>query len=220
MKLIPFPRSGAVRLACAALLGGGLAAGLMAVLAGSGVSAETAALKPVSAFAGIADPAARSAALFKEAARVIESPRCMNCHPANRLPTQGENRREHIPFMDATMERHGPKGLTCHTCHQAQNVSTYSDGIHSIPGNGHWGLAPAPMAWQDKTTGGICLQLKDLSRNGGRSLAKIHEHMMTDPLVGWAWNPGEGRPPAPGTQAQFGELIQAWIDTGAACPPE
>lgn len=42
--------------------------------------------------------------------------------------------------------------------------------------------------------------------------------MAHDHLVGWGWNPGEGRAPAPGTQAQFGELIQAWIDTGAKCP--
>ena len=32
------------------------------------------------------------------------------------------------------------------------------------------------------------------------------------------WNPGLGRTPAPGTQAQLGDLIQAWIDTGAKCP--
>ena len=30
--------------------------------------------------------------------------------------------------------------------------------------------------------------------------------------------PGEGRDPAPGTQAQLGELMQAWIDSGAECP--
>ena len=209
-------------LAGAALAAGMLVAGLVATLAGVGLAAGPEPLKPVASFAGIADPAARSAALFTEAARVVTSPRCMNCHPATRVPTQGEDRRTHVPFIDATASGHGPAGLTCHTCHQAENVATYtgSGSIGSVPGNGHWGLAPASMAWQDKNLGGICRQLKDLSRNGGRSLAKIHEHMMTDPLVGWAWNPGEGRPPAPGTQAQFGELVQAWIDTGASCPPE
>jgi hypothetical protein len=29
---------------------------------------------------------------------------------------------------------------------------------------------------------------------------------------------GSGRKPAPGTQKAFGELIAAWIETGAACP--
>ena len=30
--------------------------------------------------------------------------------------------------------------------------------------------------------------------------------------------PGGTREPAPGTQEQFGALIAAWIETGAACP--
>jgi hypothetical protein len=42
--------------------------------------------------------------------------------------------------------------------------------------------------------------------------------MAQDDLVGWGWNPGRGRAPAPGDQATFGGLIRAWIDTGAACP--
>jgi hypothetical protein len=74
------------------------------------------------------------------------------------------------------------------------------------------------MAWQGKSLREICLQLKDGTRNGGRSLSKLHEHMAKDRLVGWAWHPGEGRSPAPGTQAQLGALIQAWISTGAHCP--
>jgi hypothetical protein len=28
----------------------------------------------------------------------------------------------------------------------------------------------------------------------------------------------QGRRPAPGTQSQFGELLDAWIETGAVCP--
>jgi len=74
------------------------------------------------------------------------------------------------------------------------------------------------MAWQGKSLREICLQLKDGRRNGGRTFSTIHEHMATDPLVGWAWHPGEGRRPAPGTQGQLGELIEAWIAAGAHCP--
>jgi len=36
--------------------------------------------------------------------------------------------------------------------------------------------------------------------------------------VAWGWSPGEGREAVPGTQAQFGELAKAWIDSGAECP--
>jgi hypothetical protein len=42
--------------------------------------------------------------------------------------------------------------------------------------------------------------------------------MAYDALVGWGWHPGGTRTPAPGTQKQFGELVAAWIQTGAACP--
>jgi hypothetical protein len=32
------------------------------------------------------------------------------------------------------------------------------------------------------------------------------------------WEPGPGRDPVPGTQEALGELIRAWIDSGAECP--
>ena len=50
------------------------------------------------------------------------------------------------------------------------------------------------------------------------TLAQLVRHNGTDPLVGWGWNPGAGRTPAPGTQAAFGKLTQAWVDSGAKCP--
>jgi hypothetical protein len=71
------------------------------------------------------------------------------------------------------------------------------------------------MAWQGKSINDICRQLKDPSRNGGRDLALLHEHAANDDLIAWGWQPGEGRDPAPGTQKLFGDLIQAWIETGA-----
>jgi hypothetical protein len=60
--------------------------------------------------------------------------------------------------------------------------------------------------------------MKDRARNGGRDLTLLHEHIAKDDLVAWGWDPGRGRMPAPGTQARLGQLIQAWIDTGAHCP--
>lgn len=175
-------------------------------------------LKNVAEFQSISDETERSRALFTEAAKVITDPRCMNCHPATRMPTQGDDMHPHVPFMDATESGIGAAGLACSTCHRESNTTIVGSKLGSIPGNGHWMLAPASMAWQGLDLKGICTQLKDLERNGNRDLAAIHKHMMQDPLVGWAWNPGPGRRPAPGTQEQFGALIAAWIDTGAACP--
>ena len=74
------------------------------------------------------------------------------------------------------------------------------------------------MAWEGKSLGQICEQLKDQNRNGSRDLAAIVRHVTSDTLVLWAWKPGPGRVPAPGSNAQFGALMQAWVDTGAACP--
>jgi hypothetical protein len=196
----------------------GLAISLLAAGAVSPEAAQVAALKPVAAFSTIRDERARSVALLTEAARVIQSPRCLNCHPVNRQPTQGDDLHAHVPLMYAGPGDHGVAGLQCKSCHGDANFATLASSIASIPGHSHWGLAPASMAWQRKSLREICLQLKDGTRNGGRSLSQIHEHMAKDSLVGWAWHPGEGRSPAPGTQAQFGALIRAWIVTGAHCP--
>ncbi len=176
------------------------------------------ALKTAASFQSIKDPAARSVALFQEAGKVIQSPRCMNCHPAQRAPTQGDSMHPHNPPMVAGDSGHGPAGMPCFSCHTTANVPTWGADIKSIPGDPKWGLAPAEMAWQGKSLGQICAQIKNPSTNGGKSMAELHHHMAQDHLVGWAWNPGAGRVPAPGTQAQFGELIKAWIDTGAKCP--
>jgi len=46
----------------------------------------------------------------------------------------------------------------------------------------------------------------------------LQEHVAKDDLVAWAWSPGEGREPAPGNQQLAGQLVQAWIDSGAECP--
>jgi hypothetical protein len=74
------------------------------------------------------------------------------------------------------------------------------------------------MAWQGRSLTEICQQIKDPKRNGNKTLEMLHEHMAHDELVGWGWNPGTGRDPAPGDQKIFGELVKAWIDTGAECP--
>ena len=173
-------------------------------------------LKPAASFNKIADKNARSVALFQEAGKVITHPRCANCHPVDH-PTQADDRHPHMPVVSRGEDGHG-EGLHCASCHTAKNVWVGGTHIVTIPGNPKWALAPASMAWQGKSLGEICAQIKDPARNGGKTLAQIQQHMASDELVAWGWNPGLGRTPAPGTQAQLGDLIQAWIDTGAKCP--
>jgi hypothetical protein len=174
-------------------------------------------LKPVSAFAGIADPNARSVALFVEMGKVIQHPRCINCHPRSDRPNQGDDGHPHLPAVTRGSDGHGAPGLECAACHGPRNVA-FANGAGSVPGHPAWRLAPRSMAWEGKPLGEICRLFKDRSRNGGKSLAQIVEHNAHDGLVGWGWNPGPGRAPAPGTQAEFGALTRAWIASGARCP--
>jgi hypothetical protein len=178
-------------------------------------------LRPPSAFSDIADQAVRSRALFNEAAKVITSPRCINCHPAGNHPLQGDDEHLHQPLVARGDADDGIAGLHCAACHTDRNVAvTGATTYESIPGNARWSLAPIEMAWQGKSIGEICEQIKDPARNGGRSLALLHEHTASDDVVAHAWAPGAGRTPAPGSQRLFGDLIAAWIDTGAVCPPQ
>jgi hypothetical protein len=184
-----------------------------------GVRAALAAkdLAPVESFSSIPDQAARSVALFIEASKVIEHPRCMNCHPVTRKPVQGDDMHPHVPPITSPAATHAA-GVPCGSCHGKDNRPTGSAGIRSVPGAEHWALAPQSMGWQTLTTGQICEQIKDPARNGNRDLQKIITHMTEDHLVGWAWHPGLGRTAAPGTQQRFGSLIAAWVETGAHCP--
>ena len=170
-------------------------------------------LKPVSEFASIADEKQRSLALFSEAGKVISSARCMNCHPAGDRPAQGDDRHPHLPLVVRGIDGFGAIGMRCMTCHGQENF----DPAH-LPGHPEWHLAPIEMAWVGKSLGEICEQIKDPRRNGGKTMEQLVHHMAEDSLVGWGWHPGPGRTPAPGTQAEFGALINAWADSGAACP--
>jgi hypothetical protein len=170
-------------------------------------------LATVSSFDKIADGRARSIALFREAGKVLQHPRCMNCHPATERPTQSDWMRPHQPLVVRGADGRGSAAMLCTACHHAGNF----DPAH-VPGHPDWHLAPATMAWQGRSLAQVCSQIKDRGRNGGRDLTALIHHVSMDSLVGWAWAPGAGRAPAPGTQARFGELMKAWAAAGAFCP--
>lgn len=176
-------------------------------------------LRGPDAFSDIPEGEARAVALFEEIGKVLQHPRCVNCHPAGDTPLQGDAMEPHDPPVVRGGEAgFGAPGMRCTTCHGAENVAYYTGEPGSIPGHQPWHLAPIEMAWVGKSLGEICAQIKDSELNGGRTLAELHDHNATDGLVGWGWEPGEGRTPAPGSQELFGQLTQAWIDNGAACP--
>lgn len=195
---------------------------LLAVTACSAAPAEPAAPPPAAptellapeAFARIVDPAERSQALFLEASRVLRHPRCLNCHPSDDSPRQRDGELHDPPVARGEADR-GVPGLACASCHQDHNLD------HArVPGAPGWHMAPRSMGWAGRTPAALCAQIKDPTRNGGKTPAQIAEHAAHDPLVAWGWAPGADRAPAPGTQARFGALVAAWIDTGAVCPRE
>lgn len=121
--------------------------------------------------------------------------------------------RSHQPLVVRGPAGLGVPVMRCSTCHQPANSD---DG--QVPGSPVWRLAPGFLGWQGKSLGDICRLLIDPARNGGRDMPALVKHMSDDALVGWAWHPDKGRRPVPGTQKEFGAIVQAWITTGAACP--
>lgn len=170
-------------------------------------------LKPATAFSSIRDEKTRSLALFAEVGKVLQHPRCLNCHPAGDRPTQTDAMTPHMPWVVRGEAGMGVPGLYCVTCHHQKNFDPAG-----VPGDPKWSLAPPEMAWQGKTLGQICTQIKDKQRNGGREMTDLIHHMAEDELVGWGWHPGGQRTPAPGTQQEFGALFKAWAESGAYCP--
>jgi hypothetical protein len=213
MKVRAMPRHALqVALACAIAL----PLAVLALLPARDVDAAAppaSGLRPLPSFATIADEGQRSQAYFTELGKVLTHPRCLNCHPAGDRPHQGEHGRLHQPPVERGLDGFGSVSRRCPICHQQAN---FDPG--RMPGHPEWHLAPFEMGWQDKSLHDICVQIKDPARNGGRSLADLIHHIGEDTLVGWAWAPGFGREPAPGTQKQAGALVEAWANSGAACP--
>ena len=49
------------------------------------------------------------------------------------------------------------------------------------------------------------------------TLALLHEHFAKDDLVAWGGRRAKGA--SPRQSKQLGELVQAWIESGAQCKP-
>ncbi len=156
---------------------------------------------------------AASRKAFSGIAAVLRNPRCMNCHTVTEFPRQADDRHRHHQLVMRGPNDKGRAPMLCVNCHQAKNSD---DG--KVPGAPHWQLAPLSMGWEHlKTDKTLCEALVDLRKNGGRDTAKLVKHMVEDPLVQWAWAPGERKPPTI-SQDEFHTLVKLWASTGAACP--
>jgi hypothetical protein len=152
-------------------------------------------------------------AAFQRIASVLQSPRCLNCHPRGDRPTQGDAQRIHLTNVQRGADGEGLPAMRCATCHQGSN-----NDWTGVPGAPHWHLAPRSMGWTDLSAADLCRTILDPAMNGGRSPAELVEHTTTDALVLWAWEPGRGRSPPPLSLDEIEAALDLWTKAGAPCP--
>jgi hypothetical protein len=153
----------------------------------------------------------RHAGSFDPIASVVMHPRCKNCHQVD-SPRQTDARIPHQPLVVRGVAGLGAPTQPCQTCHQTTNTA---NGF--VPGVAAWRLAPLSMKWEGLTKKEICEEMKDPARNGGRSTGEaVIEHMKSDPLILWAWNPGTRTTP-PLSHEKFVVALEAWVHAGMPC---
>lgn len=163
--------------------------------------------------AGLAQAAPEKDKLFDPVASVVMSPRCINCHQAE-APRQKDKGVIHAQQVVRGKDGHGSAVLQCAACHQASNTAQ-----GKVPGAPNWHLAPLSMRWQGLDKPAVCRQMRDPARNGNRKTGEqVIEHMKTDPLVLWAWNPGANRSTPTLSHEEFLRVLQQWADAGMPCP--
>jgi hypothetical protein len=106
--------------------------------------------------------------------------------------------------------------MRCSNCHQADNTV----GLHMPPGNPKWSLPPQHkrMVFQGRSPRQLALQLLDTTQNGGKNHQALIDHMAHDDLVGWGWQPGDGRKLPPMSRPAFVEQVRLWLAKGAFVP--
>jgi len=157
---------------------------------------------------------------FYKIMAVITHKRCMNCHPADDTPKQGEDSHPHYFNIKRGPENHGAAVLQCSTCHQEEN-NFYS----GVPGAPHWGLAPESMGWEGLNRVEIARAMLNPDKNGDRNLEEIVKHLIEDQLVLWAWEPGikangKLREIPPVSKEEFIQAVKGWAAAGAPIPSQ
>ena len=162
-------------------------------------------------------------------------------------PRQGDDRHPHYynvlrgdMFAFETAEGTGlvypGKGTPyeqCTSCH-----GTHNDPVTGIPGTTNpagpdpaapfWALAPASMAWESAPGvplrgRQLCANLLNKKLNGNREPKDLLNHVATEPLVKWSYDPGIGQNGKPRTtppisQAALVQAFEQWIAEGTPCP--
>jgi len=155
---------------------------------------------------------------FDKMMSVLTHKRCINCHPSDNYPRQGEDSHIHNFGVQRGPDNHGVAALKCETCHQSAN-----NDLAGVPGAPEWSLAPLKMAWQGLSRVEIAKSMLNPENNGGRSLEETVHHLTEHELVLWAWEPGvdangkpREKPPVP--KDEYIAAVKAWAAAGAPIP--
>lgn len=155
---------------------------------------------------------------FNRMMSVLTHQRCVNCHPNDGVPKQGEDSHPHNFGVNGKQDLHGFEATKCTTCHQTEN-NAYS----GVPGAPEWSLAPAKMYWEGLTPEEIAASMLDPKRNGGRSKEDVMHHLTEHELVLWAWEPGvdaqgNQRETPPLSKDEYIKVVKQWFKDGAVIP--
>lgn len=155
---------------------------------------------------------------FGKMMRVLTHKRCVNCHPSDGIPRQGEDSHPHYFGISRGTKNVGFDSTKCNTCHQAEN-NDYS----GVPGAPEWSLAPDSMRWQGLSRVEIAKSILDPKRNGGRTHDQVMHHLTEHALVLWAWSPGvnaDGKPreKPPVAKDEYIRAVKSWFKNGTPIP--
>ncbi|WP_394831452.1 hypothetical protein LVJ94_33560 [Pendulispora rubella] len=166
-----------------------------------------------------APPSADGVVAFETVRRVLQHPRCQNCHPAGDAPLQGDDSHVHTQNVQRGPEGRGMVGAECTTCHGLANPPN-AYGPHVPPGNANGWHMPPPdtkLVFVGLSPRALCEQVRDPARNGRKDRAALRAHL-EDPLVVWGWAPGRGRTPVSTPRDTFLAAWETWARAGAPCP--
>ncbi len=157
---------------------------------------------------------------FDKMMRVLTHERCVNCHPNDNIPKQGDNSHPHYFGMARGKTNMGFDATKCNTCHQSEN-----DAYSGVPGAPEWSLAPAAMYWEGLTRIEIAESILDPKRNGGRTSEETMHHLTEHELVLWAWDPGVDangvlREKPPVSKEDYIKAVKQWFAEGHRIPSE
>lgn len=148
--------------------------------------------------------------------KVLQHPRCLNCHPDGQRPLQFDNRTPHTMNVVRGPEGRGVAAMQCVSCHGQANA-TFPHGPPGIAGE--WRLAPLSMVFENESKRSLAERLLDPERSH-MTPDELIEHVEHDALVLWGWDPGPGRKPVPTPHAEFVRAFKHWINAGAPLPPK